>query len=111
MDEDIVAYCDPDIKSPSEIENHNSSLNTTVESHHESDELANDIDSELKSISKGLCFDIAAQLNLSNEKENDLCFNTTQLFDFWSQRDKNVLELIISSEYHDKLNMEGLPSD
>ena len=82
MDEDIIAFCDPDIKSPTEIENHNSSLNTTVESHHESDEMANEIDSDSKGISKGLCFDIAAQLNSSIEKENNLCFNTNQIFDF-----------------------------
>ena len=82
MDEDIIAFCDPDIKSPTEIENHNSSLNTTVESHHESDKMDNEIDSESKGISKGLCFDIATQLNSSIEKENNLSFNTNQIFDF-----------------------------
>jgi len=81
MEEDIIAYCDPDIKSPTSVEDHNSSLNTTVESHHESAELANEIDSDSKSISKGFCFDIAAQLNLAVEKESD-CFNNNKLFDF-----------------------------
>ena len=82
MDEDIHTFCDPDIKSPSEVENHNSSLNTTVESHHESDEMVKEIDSDSKGISKDLCFDIAAQLTLSIEQENNVSFNTNQIFDF-----------------------------
>ena len=102
MDEDIIAFCDPDIKSPTEIENHNSSLNTTVESHHESDEMANEIDNNSKGISKGLCFDIAAQLNLSIEKENNLCFNTNQIFDFWKEKEQKWPRIDYSAAvYHD----------
>jgi len=81
MEEDIIAFCDPDIKSPTAIEDHNSSLNTTVESHHESAESANQIDSDSMGTSKGFCFDIAAQLNLANEEQND-SFNANQIFDF-----------------------------
>ena len=37
MEEEIIAFCDPDIKSPSEIEEQNHSLNTSIGSSHESE--------------------------------------------------------------------------
>ena len=37
MEEEIIAFCDPDIKSPSDIEEQNHSLNTSIGSSHESE--------------------------------------------------------------------------
>jgi len=35
MEEEIIAFCDPDVKSPSEIEEQNHSLNTSIGSSQE----------------------------------------------------------------------------
>jgi hypothetical protein len=37
MEEEIIAFCDPEIKSPSDIEEQNHSLNTSVGSYQESE--------------------------------------------------------------------------
>ena len=83
MEEDIIAFCDPDVKSPTACEE-NSSLNTTIGSSQESTsaEVANKLDSDLMGSSSGSCFDIAAQLNLAIENDNDLSFNSAQGFAF-----------------------------
>jgi len=76
MEEDIIAFCDPDIKSPTACED-NSSLNTSIGSSQESSsaEVANKLESD--SMTKH-SFDIAAQMNLTMEKENDLSFDSLQ---------------------------------
>jgi len=76
MEEDIIAFCDPDIKSPTACED-NSSLNTSIGSSQESSsaEVANKLESD--SMAK-YSFDIAAQMNLTLEKDNDLSFDSLQ---------------------------------
>jgi len=62
MEEDIIAFCDPDIKSPTEAHDENESLNTSIGSSHESSssEVANKLESDSMAGAKGACFDIAA---------------------------------------------------
>jgi hypothetical protein len=83
MEEDIIAFCDPDIKSPSACED-NASLNTSIGSSQESSsaEVANKFESDAMGGSNGSCFDIAAQLHLAIENDNDLSFNSSQGFAF-----------------------------
>ena len=78
MEEDIIAFCDPDIKSPTVCRD-NSSLNTTIESSQDSTsrDVANKLDSDLMNSSDDSCFNITAQLQLPVENINDLSFNSS----------------------------------
>jgi len=80
MEEDIIAFCDPDIKSPTADEEQ-SALNTTIGSSQEgsvSAEVAQKNDDDLVVVGKAICFDIAAQMNLAIDGDNDLSFDSIQ---------------------------------
>jgi len=79
MEEDIIAFCDPDIKSPTACED-NSSLNTSIGSSQESSsaEVANKLESDSMTSINGDCFNIAAQMNMAIEQDNDLSFDSLQ---------------------------------
>lgn len=73
MEEDILAFCDPDVKSPTPYVEE-SELNTTVGSSQEStvsEEIAQKLESDSIVGGKTACFDIAAQLNRLIEGEDE----------------------------------------
>ena len=79
MEEDIIAFCDPDVKSPTECEAE-SDLNishSTFGSSQEgstSSEVAHKQELESEAGAKAACFDIATQLNQLIEGAHDLSF-------------------------------------
>ena len=79
MEEDIIAFCDPDIKSPTECEAE-SVLNISHSTFGSSQEgpittgLAHKDENDCEASSKATCFDITAQLNQLIEGTHDLSF-------------------------------------
>merc|ERR1719195_2617801 len=61
MEEEIIAFCDPDIKSPSDIEEQNHSLNTSIGS---SQELENAESARKNETTTKPVFNIANQMQL-----------------------------------------------
>ena len=80
MEEDIIAFCDPDTKSPSDIEEQNHSLNTSVGSCQESQRSV----PAKKSLAPRAdqVFDIATQMNLGSEKDLETSFDSVHAFSF-----------------------------
>ena len=84
MEEDILAFCDPDMKSPTPVVEE-SELNTTIGSSQEStvsEEIAHKLEGDSMIVGKTACFDIAAQMNQAIEGEQDLSFNSAQGYSF-----------------------------
>lgn len=85
MEEDIVAFCDPEAKSPSSFIEESSALNTTVGSTQESsvsDEITHKLDTDVMTEGKAVYFDIASQLNHAIEGNCDMSFSSNQGFSF-----------------------------
>jgi hypothetical protein len=80
MEDDILAYCDAKMIEAS-LCDEESVLNTTIESSQvsaNSGEIAEKLECDLMGRSKTGCFDIAAQMNLSFQDDNDISFNSSQ---------------------------------
>jgi len=84
MEEEIIAFCDPEIKSPSDIEEQNHSLNTSVGSYQESEraEAAKKYETVSEKLSGKPVFDIATQLQLGSDQEHEDSFESARAFSF-----------------------------
>ena len=79
MEEEIIAFCDPDIKSPSDIEEQNHSLNTSIGS---SQELENAESARKNETTSKPVFNIANQMQLKVDQELDSSFDSNRAFSF-----------------------------
>ena len=84
MEEEIIAFCDPDIKSPSDIEEQNHSLNTSIGSSQEleNDESARKNETASENFSGKPVFDIATQMQLGVDQELETSFDSNHAFSF-----------------------------
>jgi len=84
MEEEIIAFCDPDIKSPSDIEEQNHSLNTSIGSSQELEnaESARKNETTTEIFSGKPVFNIANQMQLKVDQELDSSFDSNRAFSF-----------------------------
>ena len=84
MEEEIIAFCDPEIKSPSDIEEQNHSLNTSIGSSQELEnaESARKNETTTEIFSEKPVFNIANQMQLKVDQELDSSFDSNRAFSF-----------------------------
>ena len=89
MEEEIIAFCDPDVKSPSEIEEQNHSLNTSIGSSQELENAESARNNETEA--QKPVFNIANQMQLKVDQELDSSFDSNRAFSFWGEEPHNGL--------------------